>query len=80
MTVHFECIGEPFSLLLDLIEVAESHTGVTLATTFVTILKTFGVQEKIRVSNRYKMKAESLTYGLWQYLALLATMHPTMIR
>ena len=70
MTVHFECVGKPFLLLLDLVEVAKSHTGVTLATAFMTILKTFGVQEKVRVSNRYQMKAKSLTYGLWQILGI----------
>jgi len=56
MTVHIERSGKPFSLLLDIVEVAESHTGVTLAIAFATVLKTFGVEGKVRVLNRYQME------------------------
>ena len=34
-------------MLLDLIEVAESHTGVTLGRTFVNVLENFGVDDKV---------------------------------
>ena len=42
-------------MLLDLVEVAESHTGVNLGIAFVNVLKTFGVEEKVRSLNNYQM-------------------------
>jgi len=42
-------------MLLDLGEMPESHTGVNLATTFVTVLQNFGVDEKVRVSKSRKV-------------------------
>jgi len=47
-------------MLLDLIEVAKSHTGVNLGIAFVNVLKTFGVEEKVRLLNNYQRG--SLTY------------------
>jgi len=35
-------------MLLDLVEVAESHTGMNLRITFVNVLKNFGVEGKVR--------------------------------
>ena len=48
VTVHFEHKGVPIVLLLDVVEVAESHTGVHLAAAFADILKEFGISEKVR--------------------------------
>ena len=44
LTVHFEHNGTPIALLLDIIEVATSHLGKTLATTFAKILKDYVLQ------------------------------------
>jgi hypothetical protein len=38
-------------MLLDLVEVAESHTGVNLGIAFVDVLKKFGVEDKVRSPN-----------------------------
>jgi hypothetical protein len=54
MMVHFERAGKPFSMLLDLVKVAESHTRVNLAIAFATVLRNFGVDEKVRASNRIR--------------------------
>jgi len=51
ITVHFECSGQPFLMLLDLVEVVVSHTGVNLGIAFMTILKTFGINKKVRALN-----------------------------
>lgn len=51
ITVHFEQDGIPISLLLDIVEVAESHTGQTLAAEFTKVLKEFGVAEKVSESS-----------------------------
>jgi ABC-type uncharacterized transport system permease subunit len=51
--VHFENGGKPISMLLDLVEVAMSHSGVNLATAFVHILGEFGISDK--VSNGLKI-------------------------
>ena len=51
ITVHFEHSGQPFSMLLDLVEVAVSHTGVNLGIAFMTVLKTFGIDKKVRALN-----------------------------
>ena len=37
-------------MLLDLVEMAESHTGVNLGTTFASVLKSFGIEDKVSVS------------------------------
>ena len=35
------------SLLLDIVEVAKSHTGVNLAAAFAKILKDYGISDKV---------------------------------
>jgi hypothetical protein len=46
-TVHFEHEGTPISMLLDLVEVAKSHSGVNLAEAFAKVLEEFGIQDKV---------------------------------
>ena len=46
-TVHFAHEGTPISMLLDLVEVAKSHSGVNLAATFVKVLEDFGITDKV---------------------------------
>jgi hypothetical protein len=48
VTIHFEQQGVPISLLLDIVEVARSHSGVNLANAFADILKSFGIEDKVR--------------------------------
>ncbi|KAF5312268.1 hypothetical protein D9619_003301 [Psilocybe cf. subviscida] len=45
-TVHFEHEGEPISMLLDIVELAKSHSGKNLADTFKKVLADFGVEDK----------------------------------
>jgi hypothetical protein len=47
VTVHLEHAGKPFSMVLDIVEVAASHTGSNLAQVFVSILKDFGISNKV---------------------------------
>jgi hypothetical protein len=47
ITVHHELAGKPCMMLLDLVEVAKSHTGVNLGITFASVLKTFGIEDKV---------------------------------
>ena len=35
-------------MLLDLVEVAELHTGVNLGTAFANVLQNFGIEDKVR--------------------------------
>lgn len=48
VTVHFIHNNDPISLLLDIVEVAASHTGKELAGAFACILEEFGVADKVR--------------------------------
>ena len=41
--------GEPISMLLNLVEVAKSHSGENLAEAFEKVLKDFGITEKVRI-------------------------------
>lgn len=59
MTVHFENAGVPVSMLLDIVEVACSHSGFNLAKAFAKILEDFGINDK--VSNFYKKRVCLLT-------------------
>ncbi|KIL55138.1 hypothetical protein M378DRAFT_18219, partial [Amanita muscaria Koide BX008] len=47
VTVHLEKKGTETGLLLDIIEVAESHTGRALAAAFAKIVEDFGIAEKV---------------------------------
>ena len=47
VTVHFEENGEPMCLLLDIVQVAKSHTGFNLALAFAQILEEFGISKKV---------------------------------
>jgi hypothetical protein len=51
ITVHFEQNGKPISVLLDLVEVARSHTGVVLAEEFANVLGGFGICDKVSKIN-----------------------------
>jgi len=53
VTIHFENNGIPMSILLDLVEVAESHSGINLARAFAKILDDFGISEKISKKSYY---------------------------
>ncbi|KAL4064006.1 hypothetical protein V8B97DRAFT_1876342, partial [Scleroderma yunnanense] len=46
MFVHLEHEGKPLSMLLDFIELAESHSGVNLAKALVKVLDEFGISDK----------------------------------
>jgi hypothetical protein len=46
-TVHFAHEGAPISMLLDLVEVAKSHSGENLAAAFADVLKDFGISDKV---------------------------------
>jgi hypothetical protein len=47
ITVHFEHEGTPISMLLDLIEVATSHSGINLAEAFAKVLEEFGIKDNV---------------------------------
>jgi hypothetical protein len=47
VTVHFEKKGDMVSMLLDLVKVAKSHSGLNLAATFAKILNDFGIGDKV---------------------------------
>ena len=47
VTVHLEQDGMPLSMLLDIVEVALSHSGVNLAEEFAKILNDFGISDKV---------------------------------
>jgi hypothetical protein len=45
--VHLEHKGIPICLLLDIVEVARSHTRVNLAIAFADVLNNFGIADKV---------------------------------
>jgi hypothetical protein len=47
VTVHFEENGIPISMLLDLVQVAMSHSGIVLAHVFAKVLDDFGIEDKV---------------------------------
>ena len=47
VTVHFETNGNPVSFLLDIVEVAQSHSGANLAAAFAQVLSGFGIEDKV---------------------------------
>jgi hypothetical protein len=65
ITVHFEQKGVPISMLLDLVEVPRSHSGVNLAEAFAEILEEFGIKDKVSLINL------SISYNWETYLVTL---------
>ena len=61
ITVHFEQHGKPVSMLLDMVQVAESHSGVVLATAFAKVLEDFGISDKASVWAAHCGRQELLT-------------------
>ncbi|TFY76017.1 hypothetical protein EWM64_g7992, partial [Hericium alpestre] len=47
LTVHLLLNGKPISILLDFLEVAESHSSLNLAKVFAQILEDFDISDKI---------------------------------
>ena len=47
ITVHFEVLGEAACLILDIVEVAKSHSGRNLAAAFARVLAEFGIEHKV---------------------------------
>jgi hypothetical protein len=47
VTVHFENKGVPMAMLLDIVELARSHSGFNLAAAFAKILEDFGISDKV---------------------------------
>ena len=52
ITVHFEQDGVPICLLLDVVEVARSHSGINLANAFADVLKDYEIEDKVRYGTR----------------------------
>ncbi len=50
--VHFHYEGTPLSFILDVVEVAESHTGEALAKAFEGVLREFEIEEKVSMNVR----------------------------
>jgi hypothetical protein len=55
ITVHFENKGSPISMLLDIVEVAQSHTGENLAGAFAKIMEDYGISEKVLIGSVIKI-------------------------
>ena len=52
VTVHLKHKGVPISMLLDLIEVVKSHSGVNLDAAFAQVLQEFGISDKVLVLSK----------------------------
>jgi hypothetical protein len=68
VTVHFEQDGTPISMLLDLVQVAKSHTGATLAVVFAKILEDFGIAHKVSSINKANFSATHMKPDLEYHL------------
>lgn len=63
-------------MLLDIVEVACSHSGINLAGAFAKILEDFGISDKARKSLEAKNIINLL--DMPRYSPSPVTMHPTM--
>jgi hypothetical protein len=59
VTVHFEIEGAPVSMLLDIVELACSHSGINLAAAFAKILEDFGIGDKVSKLAQRKCTVDS---------------------
>ena len=51
ITVHLEHKGEAIAMLLDIVEVARSHTGDNLAAAFAKIMEDYEISEKVHINS-----------------------------
>ena len=63
-------------MLLDLVEVARSHSGVNLAQAFANVLKEFGIEDKVSSNITQLDHNWDLPYHP-RFSVLPATTHPT---
>ena len=47
ITIHFEHEGNSIAMLLDLVEIAKSHSSMNLVATFAEVLEEFGISDKV---------------------------------
>ena len=74
VTIHLEQNGVPLCMLLDLVEVAESHSGLNLGLAFAKILNNFRITDKVSTIIYFNF---TLVYSpLSRSLALHVTMPP----
>ena len=78
ITVHFEHKGEAISMLLDIVEVAKSHTGDNLAAAFAQIMEDYGISEKVLISCTIYININLIS--LTRFLGLHVITQVTMIR
>lgn len=55
ITVHFADKGVPISMLLDIIEVACSHSGLNLVAAFAEVLEEFGISHKVSSTSSQRL-------------------------
>lgn len=67
VTVHFEQNGEVTCLLLDLIEVARTHSGANLAAVFAKVLADFGIADKVSLLSDLH-ESMGLTVAAWPHM------------
>jgi hypothetical protein len=48
VTIHLVKKNVPVCFLLDIVEVAKSHSGVNLAQAFSDVLEDYGIKHKVR--------------------------------
>jgi hypothetical protein len=80
VTVHFVHNGEPICLLLDLVEVAKSHSGVNLASAFAKILDDFGIAHKVSLLEHLYGKMRLTGMPCTRFSVLHAIMHRQMMQ
>ena len=65
ITIHLEHNGEPLSMLLDIVEVAKSHSGENLATAFAKIMDDYEISKKVLInSNIYIYTYINITHQI----------------
>jgi hypothetical protein len=77
VTIHFENDGVPICMVLNIVELAMSHSGVNLASAFTHILQEFGISEKVSI---YQSILERNLPMIFSFLASLVTMCPPTIQ
>ena len=71
LVAHFEHLGVPISIPLDIVEMNFAHTGVALAVEFEAVLKSYSVSE--RVSGIFIRTHAVNLHALRRSLAILVT-------
>ena len=79
ITMHLVSLGKPLSMVLDIVKVPISHTGINLAQVLTQVLNNFGISDKVSMFTQVNVNHLSLHVQIFLITCDNATNNDTMV-